>query len=63
MYFVVLVDPDEVKIGEPDAIDDIGWFELNNLPQPLHSEFDNFMKRHGDKLLMHMGLKKPLKSK
>lgn len=58
MYFVVLVDPAKVKIGEPDMIDEIGWFELDNLPSPMHSEFDNFMKRHGDKLFVHMGLKK-----
>lgn len=62
MYFVVLVDPASVKIGEPDMIDEIGWFELDNLPRPLHSEFDNFMNRHGDNLLVHMGLKKSPKS-
>ena len=34
----VLVDPSEVKIGEPNKIDEIGWFNLNNLPNPLHSK-------------------------
>lgn len=33
------VDPDKVKIGEPDKIDEIGWFRSDNLPSPLHSQF------------------------
>jgi ADP-ribose pyrophosphatase len=37
--FKVLVDPDEVRIGEPDKIDEIGWFTEENLPSPLHSMF------------------------
>jgi 8-oxo-dGTP diphosphatase len=32
------VDPKKVKIGEPDRIDEIGWFNMNNLPSPLHSQ-------------------------
>lgn len=41
MAFVhsVLVDPSTVKIGEPDKIDEIGWFDTSNLPEPLHSMF------------------------
>ncbi len=35
----VLVDPDTVVIGEPDKIDEIGWFGLDDLPDPLHSMF------------------------
>ncbi len=35
----VQVKPDDVKIGEPDKIDAIGWFTSNNLPSPLHSQF------------------------
>ena len=58
MYFAVLVDPALVKNGEPEAIDEIGWFKLNEFPTPMHSQFDNFMKRYGDQLVMHMGLKK-----
>lgn len=37
----VLVDPEEVKIGEPHKIDEIGWFTSKNLPSPLHSQFHN----------------------
>jgi NADH pyrophosphatase NudC (nudix superfamily) len=34
----VLVDPKEVKNNEPDKIEEIGWFDLENLPTPLHSQ-------------------------
>jgi 8-oxo-dGTP diphosphatase len=35
----VQVEPEKVKIGEPDKIDSIGWFNSKNLPSPLHSQF------------------------
>lgn len=35
----VQVDPDKVKIGEPDKIEEIGWFTSKTLPSPLHSQF------------------------
>lgn len=35
----VKVDPDKVKIGEPDKVDELGWFTSDNLPSPLHSQF------------------------
>lgn len=37
--FIVRVNPKEVRIGEPEAMDEIGWFALDNLPQPLHTGF------------------------
>jgi 8-oxo-dGTP diphosphatase len=37
VVFAVKVDPRTVKINEPDKIDEIGWFTLDNLPSPLHS--------------------------
>ncbi len=33
-----LVDPKTVRIGEPDKIDEIGWFPIDALPTPLHSQ-------------------------
>jgi 8-oxo-dGTP diphosphatase len=37
--FFVKVNPKEVKNNEPDKIDEIGWFKLDKLPQPLHTGF------------------------
>ena len=33
----VLVDPEQAIIGDPEKIDEIGLFSLDNLPEPLHS--------------------------
>lgn len=38
--YIARVNPDEVKIGEPHKIDDIGWFTKDALPTPRHSMFD-----------------------
>lgn len=35
----VQVDPLSVSIGEPDKIDELGWYKSDNLPDPLHSQF------------------------
>ncbi len=36
----VLLDPAQVIIGEPDKIDELGWFTIDNLPKPLHSQIE-----------------------
>lgn len=36
----VLVDPNTVTLGEPEKFDEIGWFNSNTLPAPLHSQFE-----------------------
>lgn len=50
MDFVAKVDPLKLQIAEPDMFDDSGWFVLDELPSPLHSQFDAFLRIHGDKL-------------
>lgn len=35
------VKPEQVQIGEPTEMDDIGWFKPNELPDPLHSAFSD----------------------
>ena len=34
----VHVDPAAVAIGEPHKFDELGWFSLDALPAPLHSQ-------------------------
>lgn len=31
-------------------VDDFDWFMLDNLPLPMHSQFDPFTKKYGDRL-------------
>src|SRR3989338_8526780 len=37
--FFVHVRPEDVRLNEPDKMDEFGWFRLGNLPSPLHSGF------------------------
>lgn len=50
MDFAAKVDPAHVRINEPQMFEDSGWFTLDALPNPLHSQFDMFIRQHGDKL-------------
>lgn len=49
--FIVLIDPDKVNIGEPHKFDEIGWFKLDALPQPIHSQLPKFLDLYKQKLL------------
>ena len=48
--FKVLIDPTGVKIGEPHKFDEIGWFKMDNMPKPGHSQFPEFLEKYKDKL-------------
>lgn len=48
--FRVLVDRSKAKNGEPHKLDEIGWFRLDCLPEPIHSQFPNFLKLYENKL-------------
>lgn len=48
--YKVLIDPNGVKIGEPHKFDEIGWFKIDNLPKPGHSQFPEFLDKYKDKL-------------
>ncbi len=50
LNFLVLVDPSQVQNGEPHKFDEVRWVRMDNLPQPLHSAMDLFIKRYKDKL-------------
>ena len=38
VVFAARVEPEKARNNEPHKIDDIGWFTLENLPGPLHSQ-------------------------
>ncbi|OIP57987.1 MAG: RNA pyrophosphohydrolase [Candidatus Levybacteria bacterium CG_4_10_14_0_2_um_filter_36_16] len=46
--FFIKVNPKDVKNNEPNKIDEIKWFRLNNLPTPLHTGFKYSNKRYSD---------------
>ncbi len=48
--FKVLIDKDKVKNGVPNEHEEIGWFKLDNLPSPVHSQFPTFVKNYKHKL-------------
>lgn len=50
MSFAAEVDPVKLVIADHEPIEDSGWFSLDALPQPLHSQFDVFMRLYGDDL-------------
>ena len=48
--YVVRVDPDEVKIMEPEKNLRNGWFTFATLPQPLHSSVADITSNYKDEL-------------
>lgn len=44
--FKVLVNPEEVGIGEPDMMSEIGWFSPTELPEPMHSQVPATLNRY-----------------
>lgn len=46
--YKVLVDPDQVKNGEPDMFDEIKWFNFENLPdeEEMHSQIPKFFNNY-----------------
>lgn len=48
--FLVLVDPSETSIMEPEKALEHQWFKLENFPAPLHSQFPIFLENYKDKL-------------
>jgi len=47
---VAKVDPADVRINEPEKMDEIGWFKVGELPEPLHS----VLMRHFDLVKDHI---------
>lgn len=48
--FKVLIDTKDAKIGEPHKFDDLNWFTLNTLPDSVHSQLPEFLRKYQNKL-------------
>ena len=48
--FKVLVNRSMAAVGEPHKFDDLGWFTLNALPSPVHSQLPTFLKKYTNNL-------------
>ena len=48
--FKVLIDRTKVRNGEPHKADEIEWFTLVNLPNPMHSQWPIFFDLYKNKL-------------
>ncbi len=48
--FKVLVDRSKVKNGEPHKSEEIKWFTLDALPNPMHSQWPVFLSLYKDHL-------------
>jgi len=44
--FITKINPSEAKNNEPQKLDELGWFTLDQLPQPLHSGMAMVLERH-----------------
>ena len=48
--FKVLIDRDKVANGEPHKLAEIGWFTVDSIPDPMHSQLGTFFENYKDKL-------------
>lgn len=55
LRFAALVKPEQVSIREPESFDDDGWFTLDTLPSPLHSQLLPFFKKYQKQLARILG--------
>src|SRR3989344_5511768 len=46
LYFKVLVNPDQVKDGEPHKLDEVRWFTVKAIPENIYSKFYGFFNSH-----------------
>lgn len=48
--FLIEVDREKVRNGEPHKFEELGWFRLDNLPKPAHSMQHLLLENFKDKL-------------
>lgn len=47
--FAVRIAP-HIANGEPHKFDDVRWFTWDTMPAPTHSQFPEFLRKHGAKV-------------
>lgn len=55
IVFAAKINPEDVVIGEPHKIDEIGWFTLDTLPEPLHSILPEGLKHVEELIFLKRG--------
>ncbi len=55
--FFIKVNPDEVKNGEPHKIEELKWFPIDQLPEPLHTGFAYTFNRYKEYFEKYIGKK------
>jgi ADP-ribose pyrophosphatase YjhB (NUDIX family) len=61
MDSIIVLSQDEskkVKINEPENFTDSGWFNLDNLPSPLHSVIDDTFIQRLNNAISELGIDK-----
>ena len=53
--FIIRVDPKEVRNCEPHKIEELEWFSLDNLPEPLHPGLQYALSHYGEFFTKHIG--------
>ncbi|MFZ1720899.1 MAG: NUDIX domain-containing protein [Microgenomates group bacterium] len=48
--YKILVDRAQVRNGEPHKFEELGWFRLDALPEPMHSQYGLALEQYGDRL-------------
>lgn len=46
LEFKVRIDREQARNGEPHKLEEIGWFALDELPFPLHSQLPAFIEQN-----------------
>ncbi len=48
--FKARINPEEVRITEPDKCDELRWCTIPEIPNPQHSQFPIFLEKYKDRL-------------
>lgn len=58
-FYIVRVNRTDVQRNEVEAMEELGWFTVGNLPEPLHVGMAFRLKEHGEIIRKHFdGLSK-----